>query len=138
MSLSDLPKLWTTSLKGHFSVSKIGRICHHFFLIEEYWTRRPTFDDKYFWKFGFLKYILYFLKLCPIFVGSVQIFGKSDDDIYLAKKCLFPLDTYVVLSPTWPKNLWRHLIYIVCCVVDYTTTYLNTVCSISKFIFHEL
>ena len=24
--------------------------------------------------------ILYFLKLCPIFVGSVHNFGKSDDD----------------------------------------------------------
>ena len=48
---------------------------------EGYWTRRPTFIGKCFWKFWFLRYVLYFLKLCPVFVGSVHNFGTSDDDI---------------------------------------------------------
>ena len=43
--------------------------------------------------------ILYFLKLCPIFVGSVHNFGK----------CLFPLDACMVSWPIWSKNLGRTL-----------------------------
>ena len=39
----------------------------------------------------------YLLKMCPIFVGSVHNFGKSDDDIiYLVEKYLFPVDALVV------------------------------------------
>ena len=31
--------------------------------------------------------------MCPIFVGSVDNFGRSDDDmIYIVEKLLFPLD----------------------------------------------
>ena len=44
--------------QSHFSVLKIGRI---------------------FLKILIFK-IIYILKLCPIFVGSVHNFGKSDDD----------------------------------------------------------
>ena len=29
---------------------------------------------------------------------------------YLVKKCLFPLDAYILWCPTWSKNLWRYLI----------------------------
>ena len=47
--------------------------------------------------------VLYFLKMCPIFVGSVHNFGKSED--YLVKKYLFPIDALVVWCPTWSKNL---------------------------------
>ena len=40
----------------------------------------------------------YLLKMCPIFVGSVHNFGKSDNDIiyYLVKMYLFPIDALVV------------------------------------------
>ena len=65
-----LTKIMNNILERSFFSVKNWPNLPPFFLIEEYWTRRPTFDDKYFWKFGFLKYILYFLKLCPIFVGS--------------------------------------------------------------------
>ena len=44
-------------------------------------TRRPTFIKKCSWIFWVLRYILYFLNLFPIFVGSVHNFGKSEDDI---------------------------------------------------------
>ena len=39
----------------------------------------PTFIKKKFFNIVTFK-ILYFLKLCPIFVGSVHNFGKSDND----------------------------------------------------------
>ena len=39
--------------------------------------------------------------MCPIFVGSVH---------YLVKKCLFPIDAYVVWCQTWSKNLGRYLL----------------------------
>ena len=35
--------------------------------------------------------VLYLLKMCPIFVGSVHNFGKS-----LVEKYLFPIDALVV------------------------------------------
>ena len=63
----------------HFSVLKIGRIFPKKNFYEEYSTRRPTFIKKMFLKILIFK-ILYFLKLRPIFVGSVHNFGKSDDD----------------------------------------------------------
>ena len=48
---------------------------------EEYLIRRPYSSDIFFWKLQFLKYILYFLKMCPIFVNPLHNFGKSEDDI---------------------------------------------------------
>ena len=39
-------------------------------------VQRPTYINEIFWKLWFLKYFI----LCPIFVGSVHNFGKSDDD----------------------------------------------------------
>ena len=56
--------------------------------------------------------VLYSLKWCPIFIGSVHNFGKSDDDKIWWKKCFFPLDAYMVSCPTWSKNLGRTLINI--------------------------
>ena len=44
--------------------------------------------------------VLCFLKMCPIFVGSVW------------EKCLFPIDAYVVWCPTWSKNLGRYLLQL--------------------------
>ena len=43
-------------------------------------------------------------------------FGKSDDDIIQRKKCLFPLNAYMVLFPTSSKNLGRTLIVNVICL----------------------
>ena len=48
--------------------------------------------------------------MCPIFGGSVHNFGRSGGDNYLVKKCLFPLDAYVVSFPTGSKNLERTLV----------------------------
>ena len=31
---------------------------------------------------------------------------------YLVKKCLFPIDAYVVWCPTWSKNLGRYLVWV--------------------------
>ena len=58
-------------------VLKIGQIFLKKKFYEEYSTKRPTFIKKYFWM---IFKILHFLKLCPIFVGSVHDFGKSDDE----------------------------------------------------------
>ena len=56
--------------------------------------------------------VLYLLKMCPIFVGSVHNFGKSDDDtIYVVEKYLFPIDALVVWYPTWAKNLGQTLLH---------------------------
>ena len=48
-----------------------------FFFFEEYWTRRVTFNKKMFLKTLIFR-ILYFLKICPIFVGSVHNFERSN------------------------------------------------------------
>ena len=83
MSQSDLPKLWTTSSKfAKFVLSKSFFGIKNqpnpseFFFCEEYLTRRLTFIHDFFWKLWFLKYILYFLKMCLIFGGSVHNFGN--------------------------------------------------------------
>ena len=52
---------------------------------------------KFFENFDSLKYVLWFLQMCPIFVGSVHTFGRSADDmIIIVKKCLFPIDAFMV------------------------------------------
>ena len=48
-----------------------------------YWTRTTTFINEIFRYFLFFKYLL--LKICSIFVGSVDNFGRSDDDMILWK-----------------------------------------------------
>ena len=63
--------------QSHFSVLKIGQIFLKKKFYEEYLISQPTLIFK----------VLYFLKMCPIFVGSVHNFGKSE-----AKKSLFPID----------------------------------------------
>ena len=45
--------------QSHFSVLKIGRIFPKKKFYEEYWTRRPTFIKKCFWKFWFLRYFIF-------------------------------------------------------------------------------
>ena len=60
-------------------MSKIGLIFPKNKFYEEYLTKRPTFIKKMFLKFLIFK-ILYFLKLCPIFVGSVHNFGRSESE----------------------------------------------------------
>ena len=48
--------------------------------------------------------ILYFLKMCPIFVGSVHNFGRSDSDINLGKNACFQfMHTYMVSCRTQSK-----------------------------------
>ena len=68
-SSSDLPKLSTPPLRL---------------------TRRPTFINVIFEYFKFKFKVLYFLKICPIFVSSVDNFVGPWHDIM--KRCLFPLD----------------------------------------------
>ena len=60
--------------KSHFSVSKIGRIFPKTNFCEEYLIRRPTYINETFLKTLIFK-VLYLLKMCPIFVGSVHNFG---------------------------------------------------------------
>ena len=48
-----------------------------------------TFTSEFFWKLWFLKHLLYFLKMCPIFVASIYNLGRSDDDIILWKNAYF-------------------------------------------------
>ena len=40
-----------------------------------------TYINEIFWKLWFLKYFIYWIEMCLIFVGSVHNFGKSDNDI---------------------------------------------------------
>ena len=75
--------------------------------VEKYWTRRRTFIKKHFLRILILK-LLYFLKLCPIFVGSAHNFGRSDSDILLWKNAYFHFPL-VVSCPTKTKNLGRYL-----------------------------
>ena len=44
----------------------------------EHFIEHPIIDN-IFWVFDFK--ILYFLKMCPIFVGSTNNFGRRDDDM---------------------------------------------------------
>ena len=49
--------------------------------------------------------------MCPIFVGSFHNFCRSVGRWHdIVKKCLFPIDAYMVWCPTWSKNLGRYLI----------------------------
>ena len=91
MSPSDLPKLWTASLKAwtshnsdfpsHFSVLKIGQIVPKKISVkyigvgDQLLLTVLSFLENYDFK------ILYFLKMCPIFLGSVHNFGRSEGDI---------------------------------------------------------
>ena len=63
--------------QSHFSLLKIGQIFPKKFY-EEYWTRTPTLIKNVYE--NLIVQVLYFFKLCPIFVGSVRNFGRSDDD----------------------------------------------------------
>ena len=49
---------------------------------------------------------------CTGFKEVLNNFGGSDDEMILWKKCLFPLDAYVVSCPTCAKNLKWYLILI--------------------------
>ena len=85
--------------------------------LEEYWTRRPIFNKKMFLKILIFK-ILYFLKMCPIFIGSCFIILVSLTPTLFSEKCLFPLDAYLVSCPTWSKNLWQYLVKLFPSVLD--------------------
>ena len=95
-----------SDFQSHFLVLKIGRIFPKRNLCYKYWTRIPGFIKNVFENFK----VLYFLKMCPIFVGSVHYFGQW---YYLVKKCLFPLNAYVISSvvscPFSTKNLELYL-----------------------------
>ena len=76
--MSKISKFWVS--KSFFSVKNWSNLSKKKFC-EEYLLRRQTYIDEIVWKLWFLKYIPYFLKMCPIFVDSVHNFGKSDDEI---------------------------------------------------------
>ena len=65
--------------KSFFSI-KNQRNRSDYFFWEEFQTRRTTFKMKFFENFLVLFKVLSFLKMRPIFVGSVHNFGRSDDD----------------------------------------------------------
>ena len=48
---------------------------------EGYLIRRPTYINEFKKKKTLIFKVLYLLKMCPISVGSVHNFGKSDNDI---------------------------------------------------------
>ena len=131
------PDLWTTSSNISKLVLSKSFLCVKNCLnlsikklYEEYMTRRPTFIKKMFLKsiFG----VLYFLKLCPIFVCSVHNFGnvwvKKTETIHssvlllrivsvfltqtlsltmarFSEKNLFPLDGFMSLWKALKKEL---------------------------------
>ena len=64
--------------QSHFSVLKIGRIFPNFFFMKNIWLGDQLLSKNVLNILIFKR--LYFLKLCPIFVGSVHNFGKSDND----------------------------------------------------------
>ena len=53
---------------------------------------------------------LCFLKMCPIFFGSVHNFWKVWWWHDIVKKCLFSINADMVWCPTWSKNHGRYLI----------------------------
>ena len=89
MSSSDLPKLWTTSSNFWFCVKKWSV---YFSL------KNISLGDK-----------LYFQKMCPIFVGSVCNFGRSDNDIISWKNGYFqnmkwPGFMRNLIKKSWPVS----------------------------------
>ena len=72
-------RLQNLYFQSNFSASKIKRIFLNFFFCEEYLTRRSTFISEMFWKLLIFT-VLCFLKMCPIFVGSIHNFGKFNND----------------------------------------------------------
>ena len=106
MSPSEIPKLWTTSSK----ISKFW-FPKSFYSVVNWSNLSKTklwkvFDQEInFWQKMslniFIFRILYFLKMCPIYVRSVDNFGRSRVTLFSEKN---PLDTYVVSCPSWNKN----------------------------------
>jgi len=81
MSSPDLPKLWSTSSKfAKFVLSqsffgiKNQQNLSDFFSVKNIGQGDKLLKTKFFENF-------YLLTMCPIFVGSVYNFGKSDDVI---------------------------------------------------------
>ena len=62
-----------SDFQSHFSVLKIGRILPNVFSVKNIGLGVQLLLNIFF-------KILYFLKMYPIFVGTVHNFGKSDDD----------------------------------------------------------
>ena len=60
-------------------MSKIGQIFPKKISVKNIWLEDQLILKKFFEKIDFK--VLYLLKMCPIFVSSVQNFGESDDDI---------------------------------------------------------
>ena len=85
-----LTKLCT--FKVIFSVLKSDQIFLKKKFYEEYLTRRPTFIKKCFLKFLIFK-ILYFLKLCPIFVGTIHdlvslMMKRFSEKMLISTRCI--------------------------------------------------
>ena len=68
-----------SDFQSHFSVSKIGQIFPKKISLKNIGLGDQLLIKNNF-EFFFFKYF-FFLKMCPIFVGSVHNFGRSDDDI---------------------------------------------------------
>ena len=59
-----------------------------------------------------------FLKLCPIFVGSLYNFGRSNDNMILRKKIWFPLDVCDFV-PNLHKISWKLSTNLVIWIIKY-------------------
>ena len=123
MSSSDLPKLLRTSskiaqfwfLKVIFLDRKLAESFWFFFL----W-RILDWDQLLLMKKLIFK-VLYFLRICPIFVSSLDNFGRSDDDMIQWKSFGFHLvdaSTYLVETKTlvisWPTHTKDLEWYLAC------------------------
>ena len=64
--------------KSFFSVKNWSNLSPPKQFFGEYWTWIPSFIKNFFWKFWFSKHF-FFLKICPIFVGTLHNFGRSDN-----------------------------------------------------------
>jgi hypothetical protein len=72
-------RLQNSDFQSHFLASKIHGIFLIFFSVKNIRLGVKLLQIKMFENFDFKA--LHCLKMCPIFVGSVHNFGRSDDDM---------------------------------------------------------
>ena len=84
--------------KSKIALIKASLVCNLIFFKEKKIRKIPLIFNTEKW----LKWI----RIVQCFRRLLIIFGKSDNDMVLWKKCLFSLDFSVVSCPTWTKKSW--------------------------------
>ena len=79
MSLSNLPKSKSSKIAKFWHSKSFFSIKNQRNLFDFFSAKKDRKLDN--WTFMKLFFLLYFLKMCPIFVSSVHNFGRSDGDI---------------------------------------------------------